>query len=82
MSQSLYVDLALTMGHYLISQSPNGLDAVTTGLDVADVHVENSIIARPGVTSFRYRATARADWATGSISISITSAPAWAARTL
>ncbi|KAK3331714.1 polyketide synthase, partial [Cercophora scortea] len=66
---SLYADIAWTMAEYML-QGP-GLAAETTGLDIADVKVDASLVAQPTETSHPFRVSAKADWETNVITMSI-----------
>ncbi|KAL4894660.1 hypothetical protein BDV59DRAFT_212018 [Aspergillus ambiguus] len=68
---SMYADLALTVANYLILQSPNKLSIETTGLDVANVRVDNPLIARPTETSHLFQVSAGANWLSNIISMKI-----------
>ncbi|KAK3681664.1 polyketide synthase [Podospora appendiculata] len=66
---SLYADIAWTMAEYML-QGP-GLAVATTGLDITDVKVDASLIAQPTETSHPFRVSAKADWETNVIAMSI-----------
>ncbi|GES64614.1 polyketide synthase [Aspergillus terreus] len=78
---SMYADLALTVAVYLISQSPDKLPVDTTGLDVANVRVDNPLIARSNQTSHLFRMSAAADWSSKVISMRIFSVDSNGKRT-
>ncbi|PGG97986.1 hypothetical protein AJ80_09608 [Polytolypa hystricis UAMH7299] len=78
---SAYADLGLTLATYMLRESPNGLDTTTTGLEVNNVKAENPLIARPDETTHRFRASAKTEWSSGLISISIFSVNANGKRT-
>ncbi|GAB1214004.1 hypothetical protein ATERTT37_003160 [Aspergillus terreus] len=79
---SMYADLALTVAVYLISQSPNKLLVDTTGLDVANVRVDNPLIAQSHETSHLFRMSATADWPSNAISMRIFSVDLTGKRTV
>jgi len=64
---SLYADIALTLGDYLITNSKTKPNA--TGMDVADMVVKNPLIATGEKQLFR--ASAIADWADKKIAVQI-----------
>ena len=77
----MYADVALTLANYMLLQCPNKLDVATTGLDVANVHVENPLIARPNAASHRFRVAATAEWSSDTISMTIFSVDSNGQRT-
>ena len=68
---SMYADLALTVAKYMVAEGPNKLPTDTTGFDVADVRVDNPLIAKHTETSHRFRMTANTTWSSNVISMAI-----------
>lgn len=77
----MYADLAMTVATYLLAQSPTPLPLDKTGLDVANVRVDNPLIARTTETSHLFRMSAQAEWSSNVIKMSIFSVDATGKRT-
>jgi naphtho-gamma-pyrone polyketide synthase len=77
----MYADLALTLANYMLLQGPNKLPIATTGLDVANVRVENPLIAQPNEITHRFRVSATTEWSSHLISMAIFSVDGNSKRT-
>lgn len=62
-NQSLYADIALTIGDYLHKAHGAAADSKKVGMDVADMVVDKPLIATPGISQL-LRASGSADWNT------------------
>jgi naphtho-gamma-pyrone polyketide synthase len=59
--QSVYADIALTLGEYMRSTKP---DAADSGMDICNTVVQNPLIASNSGSPQLFRASATADWTT------------------
>lgn len=66
----MYADLALTLANYMLIRGPKPPSA-TTGLEVNSVKVENPLIAQLTETTHPFRVSAKADWSSCLISMTI-----------
>lgn len=72
--QSLYAEIALTLGDYLLAERNVSQD--TTGLEICNLRIDQPLIAMDNETTHCFRTTATANWHCNSIEFAIFSVDA------